>query len=143
MSFTARRAWQRSSTSCRAAEHVDSVAPSEGGSWSDFNFEPIRFTTHPGARLTNARVRSLAEPNEPIMPCRVIYFNELEGHTWLLIVYAKALALARDYKNVHQDVAVLEATGLLIRDSRKLSAPWDELQANVSLLPPLSPLPTS
>ena len=54
-----------------------------------------------------------------------------------------ALALARDYKNVHQDFAVLEATGLLIRDGRKLSAPWDELQANVSLLPPLSPLPTS
>jgi predicted transcriptional regulator len=54
-----------------------------------------------------------------------------------------ALALARDYKNVHQDVAVLEATGLLIRDGRKLSAPWDELQAHVSLLPPLSPPPTS
>ena len=46
-----------------------------------------------------------------------------------------AQALGRDYKNVHQDVAVLEATGLLIRDGRKLSAPWDELQANVSLLP--------
>lgn len=46
-----------------------------------------------------------------------------------------ALALGRDYKNVHQDVAVLEATGLLIREGRKLSAPWDELQANVSLLP--------
>ena len=45
-----------------------------------------------------------------------------------------AQALARDYKNVHQDVAVLEATGLLIRDGRKLSAPWDELQAHVSLL---------
>jgi predicted transcriptional regulator len=45
-----------------------------------------------------------------------------------------AQALARDYKNVHQDVAVLETTGLLIRDGRKLSAPWDELQANVSLL---------
>jgi predicted transcriptional regulator len=54
-----------------------------------------------------------------------------------------ALALARDYKNVHQDVAVLEATGLLIRDGRKLSAPWDELQTNVSLLPPLSLQPTS
>jgi predicted transcriptional regulator len=46
-----------------------------------------------------------------------------------------ALALGRDYKNVHQDVAVLEATGLLIREGRKLSAPWDELQAHVSLLP--------
>lgn len=46
-----------------------------------------------------------------------------------------AQALGRDYKNVHQDVAVLEGTGLLIRDGRKLSAPWDELQAHVSLLP--------
>ena len=46
-----------------------------------------------------------------------------------------AHALKRDYKNVHQDVAVLEATGLLIREGRKLSAPWDELQAHVSLLP--------
>ena len=46
-----------------------------------------------------------------------------------------AQALGRDYKNVHQDVAILEATGLLVRDGRKLSAPWDALQANVSLLP--------
>jgi predicted transcriptional regulator len=46
-----------------------------------------------------------------------------------------AQALGRDYKNVHQDVSILEATGLLVRDGRKLSAPWDELQANVSLLP--------
>ena len=46
-----------------------------------------------------------------------------------------AQALGRDYKNVHQDVAILEATGLLLRDGRRLSAPWDELQANVSLLP--------
>jgi predicted transcriptional regulator len=45
-----------------------------------------------------------------------------------------ANALGRDYKNVHQDVAVLETTGLLIREGRKLSAPWDELQAHVSLL---------
>ena len=46
-----------------------------------------------------------------------------------------ANALGRDYKNVHQDVVVLETAGLLIRDGRKLSAPWDELQAHVSLLP--------
>lgn len=45
-----------------------------------------------------------------------------------------AQALGCDYKNVHQDVAVLEAAGLLVRDGRKLSAPWDELQANVSLM---------
>ena len=45
-----------------------------------------------------------------------------------------AQALSRNYKNVHQDVATLEAAGLLIRDGRKLIAPWDELQANVSLM---------
>jgi predicted transcriptional regulator len=45
-----------------------------------------------------------------------------------------SLALKRDYKNVHQDVAMLEAAGLLQRDGRKLMAPWDELQANVSLM---------
>lgn len=45
-----------------------------------------------------------------------------------------AQALNRDYKNVHQDVATLVAAGLLVRDGRKLDAPWDELQANVSLV---------
>ncbi len=45
-----------------------------------------------------------------------------------------AQALGRDYKNVYQDVATLEAPGLLLRDGRKLSAPWDELQAHVSLM---------
>lgn len=41
--------------------------------------------------------------------------------------------LGRDYKNVHQDVVVLEEAGLLMREGRKLMAPWDELQASVSL----------
>ncbi len=45
-----------------------------------------------------------------------------------------AQALGRDYKNVHHDVTVLESAGLLVREGRKLSAPWDELQATVSLM---------
>ena len=45
-----------------------------------------------------------------------------------------AQTLGRDYKNVHQDVATLQSAGLLVRDGRKLTAPWDELQANVSLM---------
>jgi predicted transcriptional regulator len=44
-----------------------------------------------------------------------------------------ATAIGRDYKDVRQDVAALEAAGLLVRDGRKLSTPWDELQASVSL----------
>ncbi len=43
-----------------------------------------------------------------------------------------AQSLGRDYKNVHGDVAVLEAAGLL-RKGRQLSAPWSEVQATVSL----------
>lgn len=46
-----------------------------------------------------------------------------------------ATAIGRDYKNVHQDVAALEAVGLLLRDGRKLSAPWDEVQTSVALAP--------
>ena len=45
-----------------------------------------------------------------------------------------AQALDRDYKNVHQDVETLLAAGLLIRNGRKLTVPWDELQTNVSLI---------
>ena len=49
-------------------------------------------------------------------------------------IKALAVALDRDYKNVHTDVAVLESVGLLVREGRKLSAPWDELSASVSLM---------
>lgn len=44
-----------------------------------------------------------------------------------------AETLQRDPKNVHGDVAALEAAGLLLREGRRLAAPWDELQASVSL----------
>ena len=46
-----------------------------------------------------------------------------------------ATALGRDYKNVHQDVAALEAAGLLLREGRGLAVPWDEVQASVKLAP--------
>ena len=39
-----------------------------------------------------------------------------------------AQALGRDYKNVHQDVGVLEATGLLVRDGRTTDATKTFLQ---------------
>jgi predicted transcriptional regulator len=44
-----------------------------------------------------------------------------------------ATAIGRDYKNVHHDVAVLESAGLLLREGRGLSAPWDTLQASILL----------
>ncbi len=45
-----------------------------------------------------------------------------------------AQALGRDYKNVHGDVAILEAAGLLVREGGKLTAPWEQVQATVSLV---------
>ena len=44
-----------------------------------------------------------------------------------------AQALGGDYKNVHGDVAILEAAGLLVRDGGKLTAPWSEIQATLAL----------
>jgi predicted transcriptional regulator len=46
-----------------------------------------------------------------------------------------AASLGRDYKNVHQDVSALEAGGLLVREGRRLSAPWNEVQASIHLAP--------
>jgi predicted transcriptional regulator len=46
-----------------------------------------------------------------------------------------AASLGRDYKNVHQDVNALEAGGLLLREGRRLSAPWNEVQASINLAP--------
>jgi len=44
-----------------------------------------------------------------------------------------AKALGRDYKRVHEDVSVLEHAGLLVRDGDLIKAPYDNVQANVSL----------
>jgi predicted transcriptional regulator len=43
-------------------------------------------------------------------------------------------ALARDPKKVRGDTSALEAAGLLVRDGRKLAAPWDAVLASVNLM---------
>ena len=48
-------------------------------------------------------------------------------------VRSLATALERDYKNVYEDVAVLESAGLIVREGRKLTAPWSEIQATLAL----------
>lgn len=68
-----------------------------------------------------------------LSPCRLDLLRYVRQHG-AGNVRELALALGRDYKNVHTDVATLEAAGLLLREGRKLTAPWDELQANVSLM---------
>ena len=44
-----------------------------------------------------------------------------------------AKTLGRDYKRVHDDVTALSHAGLLIRDDNGIRAPYDSVQANVSL----------
>ena len=48
-------------------------------------------------------------------------------------VKALARELDRDYKRVHEDVAILEGAGLIVREDGRLSAPWEALTAEVSL----------
>lgn len=44
-----------------------------------------------------------------------------------------ARTLGRDYKRVHEDVAELTRAGLIVRDGKQILAPYDEVQAVVSL----------
>lgn len=44
-----------------------------------------------------------------------------------------ARTLGRDYKRVHEDVSALVHAGLLVRDEHGIRAPYDSVQAIVSL----------
>jgi predicted transcriptional regulator len=48
-------------------------------------------------------------------------------------VSALARTLGRDYKRVHEDVAALTRAGLILRDEHGLRAPFDAVQATLSL----------
>lgn len=52
-----------------------------------------------------------------------------------LSIRALATVLGRDYKNVHTDAKALEEAGLLERtESGTLQAPWDVIDAHLSLV---------
>ncbi|WP_295431209.1 hypothetical protein [uncultured Thiodictyon sp.] len=48
-------------------------------------------------------------------------------------VAALARELGRDSKRVHEDVAMLEANGLILREDGHLTAPWERLAADLML----------
>ena len=48
-------------------------------------------------------------------------------------VRALARRLNRDYKNVHQDIALLEKVGLIKRKDEKVNAPWERIIAEIRL----------
>ncbi len=41
--------------------------------------------------------------------------------------------LGRDHARVHEDVAMLEANGLILREDGRLTAPWERLAADLML----------
>jgi predicted transcriptional regulator len=90
--------------------------------------------TEAGGALTTRHFTfaSLQMMLETLIPKRLELLTHVRQHG-AGNVKELAITIGRDYKNVHQDAAALESAGLLLRDDRKLSAPWDELQAGVSL----------
>ena len=81
---------------------------------------------------THVTFLDLESMQATLSPCRLALLRHVRQHG-AASVRGLAAALGRDYKNVHQDVTALELAGLLVRDGRKLSAPWDEVQASVAL----------
>jgi predicted transcriptional regulator len=60
--------------------------------------------------------------------------RHLHGHP-ATSIRALARDLGRDYKRVHDDVAALEAVGLIEREDGTLRADYDEIQTSISLTP--------
>ncbi len=75
---------------------------------------------------------SLQAMTETLSPRRLKLLRLVRQHG-AASVLELAASLSRDYKSVHQDVSALEAGGLLLREARRLTAPWDEVQASINL----------
>ena len=68
-----------------------------------------------------------------ITPKRLELLEELH-RTGPMSVHALAKLLKRSYKNVYDDVAVLESVGLIERDERKrVCVPWHEIETTLKL----------
>ncbi|MGO9451196.1 MAG: hypothetical protein ACLQDV_09175 [Candidatus Binataceae bacterium] len=95
--------------------------------------------------------RSAARGKRAEKPTERLYFESLETMLKVLTprrlevlkrlrevgpmsVRAIANAMKRDYKNVHNDIRILERVGLVLRASDgRLIAPWDKIVAEIAL----------
>ena len=82
---------------------------------------------------TNVTFLDLAAIQAALSPRRIGLLRHVSRHG-ATSTRSLAEALARDYKNVHAEVAAVEVAGLLVREGRKLAAPRDEVQASVMLV---------
>lgn len=83
------------------------------------------------------RERHLTFPDLPALlnaltPKRLELLRDVHKHP-APSVKALAERLGRDYKRVHEDVETLTASGLLLRENGKLSAPYDAITAEMRL----------
>lgn len=75
---------------------------------------------------------SIVDFTAALSPKRVQVLQEIRK-THYDSVLALAKAMGRDYKRTYQDVATLEAAGLVQRDERGLSSPWKRISADIVL----------
>lgn len=76
---------------------------------------------------------SLGDLFGTLTPKRLALIEQLKRHG-AMTVYALAKWLHRDYKNVHNDVKVLEQWGLIERDAQgHVQVPWDEIDLRIPL----------
>lgn len=81
---------------------------------------------------TNLTFFSLETMMSTLSPKRLAllrYVHKQPAHT----IAELAKTLGRDYKRVHEDVSALAHAGLIVRDENGIRAPYDSVQATVSL----------
>ncbi len=81
---------------------------------------------------TNLTFFDLREMVSALSPKRLELLRHIHAHPEKSIS-GVAKSLGRDYKRVHEDVSTLEHAGLLVRDGEFIKAPYDSVQANVSI----------
>ena len=82
---------------------------------------------------TNLTFFDLNEMVSTLSPKRLALLRHIHAHP-AKSISDLAKTLVRDYKRVHADVSALEHAGLLVREDHLIKAPYDNVQANVSLL---------
>lgn len=83
-------------------------------------------------RETNLTFFSLEAMTSTLSPKRLELLRRVHSHP-ANSVSELAKALGRDYKRVHDDVSALTHAGLIVRDGNGIRAPYDSVQATVSL----------
>jgi predicted transcriptional regulator len=81
---------------------------------------------------TNLTFFNLEAMLATLSPKRLELLRHIHQHP-VTTVAELAKALGRDYKRVHEDVTSLVEAGLLERDKEGIRAPYDRVQAIVSL----------